>query len=67
MNTLLPNSLLDKIRRWPQMIDALNALSQKKSPYDIEGLNSGACCHNCENLKVKRTVKKTDLTKHTHL
>lgn len=41
MNTLLPNSLLDKIRHWPQMIDALNALSQKKSPYDIEGLNSG--------------------------
>ena len=33
----------------------------------IEGLNSGACCHNCENLKVKRTVKKTDLSKHTNL
>lgn len=33
----------------------------------IEGLNSGACCHNCENLKIKRNSKKTETTKSSTL
>ena len=33
----------------------------------IEGLNNEACCHNCENLKLKRTVKKTDAHKQPSL
>ena len=31
----------------------------------IEGLNNEACCHNCENLKLKRSLKKLEL-RHTH-
>lgn len=33
----------------------------------IEGLNNEACCHNCENLKLKRTAKKTDAHKQPSL
>ena len=31
----------------------------------IEGLNNEACCHNCENLKLKRSLKKVEL-RQTH-